>query len=422
MNTTVNTDSLLKSWPTQGNGDGYNVPYGIFTETDVYNEEQKRIFRGPNWSFVGLEAEIVKSGDFKSTFIGDTPVVVMRDEDGDVHVVVNRCAHRGAKVCRSLRGNTPNLECVYHSWAYNLKGDLIGVPFRRGVKGNGGMPASFDMKEHSLQKLRVDTYKGLIFASFSDTVESLPDYLGETACQSIDRIFNRPIKVLGDQRQRIFGNWKLYAENTRDPYHASLLHMFHNTFGLYRATQKGGCELDDKYRHSMLWSSKGTSSTADDAKIYKDNRAFNSEFTLQDPSVLAGKPDFDDDITVVILALFPNVIVQQISNTLAVRQIVTYGPKEFELVWTSFGYADDDHEMDVIRSKQSNLIGPAGLISMEDGEAVELVHDGIIRDQDQFSYMGMGGGEPGASDHLVTESSIIGFWEYYRDIMGQQPA
>ena len=180
--------------------------------------------------------------------------------------------------------------------------------------------------------------------------------------------------------------------------------------------------MDDKYRHSMLWSSKGTSSAAEDAKIYKDNRAFNSEFTLQDPSILAGKPDFDDDITVVILALFPNVIVQQISNTLAVRQIVTYGPKEFELVWTSFGYADDDHEMDVIRLKQSNLIGPAGLISMEDGEAVELVHDGIIRDQDKFSYMGMGGGEPGACDHLVTESSIIGFWEYYRDIMGQQPA
>ena len=198
--------------------------------------------------------------------------------------------------------------------------------------------------------------------------------------------------------------------------------MFHNTFGLYRASQKGGCKLDDKFRHSILWSSKGTSSTAEDAKIYKDNRAFNSDFTLQDPSILAGKPDFDDDITVVILALFPNVIVQQISNTLAVRQIVTYGPKEFELVWTSFGYADDDHEMDVIRLKQSNLIGPAGLISMEDGEAVELVHDGIIRDQDQFSYMGMGGGEPGSSDHLVTESSIIGFWEYYRDIMGQQPA
>ena len=408
-------ETTLENWPQSAGG--FAVPYSLFLEDDVYAAEQQRIFRGATWSFVALEQEIPTTGDFKSTFIGDTPVLVMRDESATVNVVVNRCAHRGAKVCRSLRGNTANLECVYHSWAYNLKGELIGVPFRRGVKGKGGMPDDFDLKLHSLQALRVESINGLVFATFSSTVEDLESYLGPMACGAISRIFNRPITILGDERQRIFGNWKLYCENTRDPYHASLLHLFHTTFGLYRATQTGASKMDQSHRHSMLTSQAGSSSSDDDAQAYSDIRAFNTEFTLQDPSLLAGRPDFDDNITLVILALFPNLIVQQIANTLAVRQIVTYGPKEFELVWTVFGYADDDAEMQDIRIRQNNLIGPAGLISMEDGEAVEIVHNAIARDSDKHSFIGMGGGRAEDVDHLVTEGPIVGFWEFYRDIM-----
>jgi anthranilate 1,2-dioxygenase large subunit len=222
--------------------------------------------------------------------------------------------------------------------------------------------------------------------------------------------------VLGDQRQYVAGNWKLYAENTRDPYHASLLHLFHCTFGLYRSSQKGVSVMDDRRRHSMLTAMRGT----DEGQLddYKDTRTFNSDFTLADPSVLAGRPEFDDGITLVILAVFPNLVVQQIANTLAVRQIIPRGVDKFELVWTQFGYADDDAQMDAIRNKQGNLIGPAGLISMEDGEAVEIVHRSIVRDQDKFSYIAMGGEQAKDAEHLGTEGSSIGFWEYYRQAMG----
>jgi len=102
---------------------------------------------------------------------------------------------------------------------------------------------------------------------------------------------------------------------------------------------------------------------------------------------------------------------------LAVRQILPKGLGAFELVWTQFGYADDDAEMTAIRHKQGNLIGPAGLISMEDGEAVEIVQSAIVRAQEHSSYIAMGGGAAEDADHLVTESSIIGFWNYYRSIM-----
>ncbi len=158
--------------------DGSRVPYKVFSSQAVYDREQERIYRGPTWNFVALEAEVPNAGDYKSTFVGDTPVVVTRLEDGGLAAWVNRCAHRGASVCRKSRGNATSHTCVYHQWSFDNSGNLLGVPFRRGQKGMTGMPADFNPKNHGLRQLRVDSYKGLVFASFSDEVAPLPDYLG----------------------------------------------------------------------------------------------------------------------------------------------------------------------------------------------------------------------------------------------------
>ncbi|MBB4149612.1 anthranilate 1,2-dioxygenase large subunit [Sphingobium scionense] len=416
----IMTDTALPDENTSrtANGTGRRVPYRVFTDPEYHAREQEKIFQGEAWSFVALEAEVPEAGDFKSTFIGETPVIVTRAADGAVHVVVNRCAHRGALVCRELRGNRPNLECVYHQWAYDLAGNLIGVPFRRGLKGQGGMPGDFDMKQHGLKQLRVGIVGGLVFASFSQSVVPLNDFLGPLVVEHIKRIMHKPIKVLGDQRQYVHGNWKLYAENTRDPYHASLLHLFHNTFGLYRSTQTGKSLMDSEKRHSLLYSIAASNDDAADKQAYGDSRTFDTEFKLQDMSLLKGRQEFDDGITLVILAVFPNLVLQQIQNTLAVRQIVPKGQEAFELVWTHFGYADDDAEMQAIRRKQTNLIGPAGLISMEDGEAVEIVQNAIVGEQQATSFIAMGGGRAEDADHLVTEGAIVGFWDSYEKLVG----
>lgn len=411
----MNSSPLLQ-WPVQG--DGCRVPYGVFTDRDWYAREQATIFRGPTWSFVALEAEVARPGDYKSTFLGDTPVIVTRDNDGQINVLQNRCAHRGALVCRERRGNARRLECVYHQWNYDLKGRLRGVPFRTGIDGKGGMPDGFNLDAHGLVRLRVARLHGLVFASFSNDVAPLEDYLGPMVVAAIARLFNRDIVVTGDQRQFIHGNWKLYAENTRDPYHASLLHLFHNTFGLYRSSQTGACKMDAGRRHTLLYAMAGTSTAEADKAAYQDSRSLNTAFKLADPSVLAGRREFDDGITLVILSVFPNLVVQQIANTLAVRQIVPYSVDSFELVWTHFGYADDDEAMREIRLKQTNLIGPAGYVAMEDGEAVEIVQKAIVRDEDAHSWIAMGGGRAEDAEHLVTESAIVGFWENYRRLMG----
>lgn len=118
------------------------------------------------------------------------------------------------------------------------------------------------------------------------------------------------------------------------------------------------------------------------------------------------------------MAIFPNLVVQQIANSLAVRQMVPLAVDEMELVWTYFGFADEDEQVRGYRLKQMNLVGPGGLISMEDGEAVEIVHEAIARDGDKTSYIAMGGKQGGGADNLMSEAPIMGFWQYYREAIG----
>jgi len=105
--------------------DGSRVPFELFTRADVFDREQEAIFRGPVWNYVALEAELPEPCDFKTSFVGDTPIIVSRAEDGSLHAFVNRCAHRGATVQRQACGNARQHRCVYHQWAYDRAGALV---------------------------------------------------------------------------------------------------------------------------------------------------------------------------------------------------------------------------------------------------------------------------------------------------------
>ena len=199
-------------WPAR---DYSRVPYRLYHDAELYGREQERIFGGPVWSFLGLEAEIPKPGDFRGSYVGETPIIFNRDETGAVKAFVNRCAHRGAQVRRELSGNAANHICIYHQWCYGLDGRLTAIPFRRGIRGKGGLDPSFDMGAHGLRPLRVDSVNGALFGTLAEDTEPLEDYLGPPVLAQLRRLLDRPVKVLGYNRQRIRGNWKLYAENTR---------------------------------------------------------------------------------------------------------------------------------------------------------------------------------------------------------------
>lgn len=407
-------------WPRP---DYSRIPYELYHDPEIYEKEQEHIFRGETWNFLGLEVEIPNHGDFRTSFIGDTPVVYNRGKDGEVHAFVNRCAHRGALVVRENRGNAETHVCIYHRWCYDQTGNLTGVPFRRGVQGKGGMAPSFDPTQHALRKLRVETLSGVIFATFSDRTESLTDYLGPQHTEHLHRLFFKPIRVLGYQRQRIFGNWKLYAENLRDQYHGSLLHEFQVTFGITRVTQKGGAWLDPRHRHNISYSEAGTDRNEEANSVYQEARVDNDKLRLHDTRMLNYKPDRDDPVSISIASVFPNACFQQINNSLATRQVRTRGKDCFDLYWTLFGYADDDALKTEARMLQANMVGPAGLISMEDGEAIEIVHRATAPERGTYAVLEMGGaGEfPEKIDFKASDIPVRGFWSYYAELMGFAP-
>lgn len=397
----------------------------LYHDREVFAEEQRRIFRGPVWSYVALEAELDGPGAFKSTFVGDTPVVVTRDSDGELHAWVNRCAHKGALVCRAPRGRATDgsFVCVYHQWAYDAQGNLRGVPFRRGLKGVGGMAKDFDLVQHGLQKLRVENLCGMLFLSFDEKAPPLEQFLGEAMCYYIRRVFNRPVRVLGYARQNMRGNWKLYSENSRDGYHGGLLHLFYPTFGIYRPSQESAGEVDEVGFHSAFTVSKPSQTDVYENYQGEANREMSGASAgaemLRDPSVLAFRPEFDDNIALLIQSLFPSVVLQQIQNTLATRQIVTRSVAETELVWTYFGYADDDEAMTRHRIRNINLVGPAGYISMEDGEAVELCQNGTAGADGWTSFVEMGGTDLVSKVAPIgfDENAVRGFWKGYFALM-----
>ncbi len=400
------------------------LPFGLYHDPGIYRTEQEKIFRGPVWSVLGLEAEIPEPGDYRVTHIGDVPVVFNRDPGGGINAFVNRCAHRGAEIVREPYGNVQDFTCIYHAWCYTHRGDLVGVPFVKGVQGKGGMPADFDMGSHGLRKLRIATFNGLIFGTFSADTEPIEQYLGSMLVENVGEILGRPIRLLGYQRQRIYANWKMYMENVRDAYHASLLHEFNRTFGLSRLTQTSGGHMDERHRHAMLFQYKGSDGDTEAKKAYKDDRVQRSEYmTLNDSSLVQAVKENKSGVSTRIISIFPNGVVHQIANCLGMRRVRTRGPAELEIEFVLFGYADDDEAMTAHRVNQANMVGPAGLISMEDGEALELVQRATAPNPDGSAIIEMGGtGALMNLDTRVNEMPVRGFWSYYSELMGIEPA
>lgn len=190
-------------------GDVTRVPYWLYQNEGVRTAEQEKIFAGPTWSYLCLEAEIPDNGAFRTTFIGEMPVIVVRASDGEIYAFENRCAHRGALIALEDSGHAEDFTCVYHAWRYDLEGNLKGVAFQNGIDGKGGMPDSFCLEGHGPRKLRLATLSGLVFGSLHDEVPPIEEYLGDEIVSRIERVLHKPVRVMGRFKQMLPNNWKL---------------------------------------------------------------------------------------------------------------------------------------------------------------------------------------------------------------------
>ena len=403
-------------WPAEGLT---RIPDWVYTDQTIYEREVEKIFHGRTWNYVALECEVPNPGDFIRSNVGPTPVVVVRAADCSINVFENRCSHRAAEFCRELSGNTKEFVCPYHQWSYDLHGNLAGIPFRRGVNGKGGMPADFNAAQHGLRRLNVTSHRGVVFASYVQDMEPLQDYLGPEVLKEFEATFDgRKPRLLGYYRHTLPGNWKLYHENLKDPYHATLLHTFLVTFGLLVAGNRSLMLADATGRHGVMASAKSErKSISSDAK--KDMRAYRDGMTLAEPRFMDFIEEFDSPWSVTMATIWPNLIIQREMNTLGVRQIVPTGPHEFIMKWTMFGFEGDDDEMTRHRLRQGNLMGPAGFLGLEDNEAIKFVQDGMRHVPGRQHLVKL---DPavaaGTSDSLISEASIRAMYRHWRAEMG----
>jgi anthranilate 1,2-dioxygenase large subunit len=400
-------------WPSNGLSE---IPFRLYTDPEQYRLEQERIFKGPTWSFLCLASEIAKPGDYVATTIGETAVIVTRDNAGKINAFPNKCVHRGNLLCLERQGNVKEIKCIYHGWTYNLTGKLTGVAFERGVKRQGGMPPEFHKDEHDLAPLKVAELAGLVFGSFRTDAPGLESYLGPQVVGGIHRVLNRPARILGRSTQVLPNNWKLYAENTKDTYHASILHLFLTTFRINRLSMPGGIHIDDSGGHHF--SQAKLDYAAEDADYNREGLRSDSDLRLEDPSVIESVDEYGDSVSVQILTIFPGMILQQIRNTIAVRVIRPRGIEKTELDWIHLGFEDDDEAMTERRLRQGNLVGAAGYIAMEDGCVGGFVQRALrFNDRDSGVVM-MGGYDAQSQPFRSSEAAIRGFWKKYRALIG----
>ncbi len=193
----------------------------IFVDEDIYQEELEKIF-GRAWQMIGHTSLVPNLNDFFHTYMGEDPIILTRDHTGKLHAFLNMCRHRGNRIIRADDGNAKSFMCTYHGWTYSSDGSLAHVPGEEQVYYN-----CLDKDELHLIEAKVDTYAGIVFATWDQEAPTLEAYLGD-ARWYLDTVFNRRGSgtiALGPQKWLEPVNWKTPVDNCSDNYHVTITHL-----------------------------------------------------------------------------------------------------------------------------------------------------------------------------------------------------
>ncbi len=379
-------------WPNRQT----ELPKSAFHREDIFRREIERLFLGPEWHPIAHRAELPAPGDFKTFQLGPAPVIAMHGDDGRIRVFFNSCTHRGTQLKTLARGHAAEFECPYHRWLFNSRGELMAAP------GMERFPESFRKQDYRLRELRTDELHGLIFATCSAETPALTKYLGETTPMFEQVLYDGRLTLLGYQKVTFSSNWKEYNDN--DGYHAPLLHR---AFRLLRWQAGSGTQCATEYGHIGL-----------EAQLQS---AANAEF-LHDPSLV----DFREGAAPrsVVIALFPLASIIRHLDVINIRLVIPHSVDETEVHYAYYAHQDDDAAMLRHRLRQSsNLLGPCGFISLEDGAVFNRVHQGSLTPGTVRYQKGV--------DALAEPPCIVGQndetgnpirWERYRKVMGFERA
>lgn len=403
------------------------VHASLYTDSRVFADEMDRIFFR-SWVFVGHESEIPVPGDFVTRPIGTQPVIMVRTMDGQVRVLLNRCAHRGTMVCSEARGNTRIFACPYHGWTYDLTGDLLGVPYPTGYddrldrtsKGLGGAA-------------RTGSYRGFVFACFAPTSVTLEAHLGK-ATALIDRACDlspegRVRLSAGWVRHRCPSNWKMLPENDLDGYHLGFVHVAlwksvrtqYNRFtgdeksvkGVVRDWGNGHTEIDWSPAYDGPFEWLGSAAPEVVAR-------FVAALEARDGAEVAARRVFEGPPHALI---FPNLFLGEMNIAL----VQPVGVEE-SVHWHTPMFLEGVPEFDRRLLRQSEAaMGPASFLLPDDLTITGRNQVGLHSRRTEWLELIRGvhrervDGEGRVVAHLTDETTNRGFWRQYRTVMTAPP-
>ncbi|TVX95984.1 Rieske 2Fe-2S domain-containing protein [Mycolicibacterium porcinum] len=392
----------------------------LYTNPGIFTEELRKIWYR-TWVFVGHESEVPQPNDYVRKKLGLQDVIMTRDREGQIHLLLNRCPHRGNQVCDDARGNSGTFRCPYHGWTFRNNGDLIGFPF---FKGYGQRKLDMPMGRVP----RVERYGGFVFGSFAADGPSLIEHLGAAAGE-IDRLTalspeGRVELTAGWLQHRTRANWKLLAENETDGYHPQFVHgsifgVTGSTIGpLYadsstavtRNLGNGHSENDlrpefRKFAEPMRWFGTTESRVPNYVAAMRAKHGTDAERIL-----VEGAPH---------VMIFPNLFIAEIQvfniQPVAVNECTQYA--------TAVQLAGAPELNRRMVSQCIGSVGPAGMLLADDTEMYERNQRGVEALTPEWLDVRRGLNRERVDDNGFTiggptdETGMRGFWSQYRTLM-----
>ncbi len=416
----VTAPSMAHDWPHLIQ-DEY-VHGSLYTDPTIFREEMRRIWQR-TWVYIGHVSEIPKPHDFVMKSIGPDPIIMTRDKDGQVHLLHNRCPHRGNQVCEKHHGNARTFTCSYHGWTFANDGGLRGYPFPSGYEDDL-------RKTVGLGKVaRVGIYKGFVFGSMAAVGPSLEEHLGG-AKEAIDTLCrNSPegeIEVTaGFLQHKVLANWKFVVENETDGYHPGFVHASifevadsqigtlygENSTAVTRYFGNGHCEVDlrpefRKRDAPLSWF--GTTPEKLPDYVAQMNQAYGEEKARK--IMIDGTPH---------TMIFPNLFIAEIQ--LFVIQPLSANETVQHVTALQFKGAPDVNRR--LRQQTMGSVGPAGFLLADDAEMYERSHRGAQEKNPEWMYLGRGSHRERRDEnghrigHVTDDLCSRGMWQHYRSLM-----
>lgn len=393
----------------------------LYTDPRIFAEELERIWYR-TWVFVGHVSEVPEPNDYVRKNIGPQDVIMTRDRDGEVHLLLNRCAHRANLVCEDAQGNSSSFRCPYHGWTYRNTGELLGYPYNKGYGGKGKLDLALG------RVARVDTYQGFVFGSFAEEGPTLREHLGSAAGE-LDRLARLSPEGqvelnAGWLKHRTRANWKLLVENETDGYHPQFVHssIFSVTGspigGLYsdkstavtRDLGNGHSENDlrpefRKAGEPMRWFGTSEARVPDYVERMREVHGDAAEDIL-----IEGAPH---------VMIFPNLFIAEI-QAFSIQPLSAGACIQHSTAVQLKGAPELNKRM---VSQSIGSVGPAGMLLADDTEMYERNQRGVEMLQPEWLNISRGlqretVDERGLKIGAATdETGIRGFWSHYLDLM-----